>query len=234
MQSNGMPRDARFATLSQGVYSKQYPDGFGLPILSTHLLEFTSQADAAVQVRHKIVTQYMREAELKGPMRAISSSYANVMVLVEGEEGEGFFGIRKPDEETHGASCSVPVYRDNQYAIVSAYDNTSGREQDAMAVMYLGLHDKTFDPSLIDDPEARAARAAGYLQENANELRQALQDDPEDAVSHAQLALVLFKQQEHHQASYHLRTAIRLNPNEPTYRSALATIEETMNPQTGH
>lgn len=331
-QSNGLPRESRFATLSQGIYHKQYPQGFGLPILSTHVLKFTSQVlnmnapDAQLHLRHRIVVQYIRDADLKQPMRAITSSFANVMMLVEGEEGSGYFGIRQPDEATHGASCSVgqkadselglmndghrkftphwilppgeannetlatelmdlrydttihsidvhlhpfakwvelrdltsgtsvfrskarqvdqgiglayvqtfrsaegiPVFRDNQYAIVSAYDNTSGRAQDAMAAMYFGLYDKEFDPSLMSDPQARAAREADYRQQNLATLLQAIRQDPEDPVSHGLLALALFRQNELTRAAHHLRTAIRLNPDETSYRSALARVEQAM------
>ena len=45
-------------------------------------------------VQHKIVTQYIRDSDLKEPMRAIFSTYAYVMVLVEGEEGDGYSGFR--------------------------------------------------------------------------------------------------------------------------------------------
>lgn len=331
-QSNGLPRESRFATLSQGVYHKQYPPGFGLPILSTHLLKFTSQVlnmnapEADVRVRHRIVIQYIRDADLKQPIRAITSSFANVMMLVEGDEGSGYFGIRQPDEATHGASCSVgqkadsdlglmndghrkftphwilppgetnnetlatelmdirydttihsidvhlhpfakwvelrdltsgtsvfrsqarqvdegiglasvqtfrseqgiPIFRDNQYAIVSAYDNTSGDAQDAMAAMYFGLYDKEFDSSVVNDSQARAARAASYREQNVATLLQTVREDPEDPVAHGLLALALFRQSELTRAAHHLRTAIRLNPNEASYRQALARVEQAM------
>ena len=47
------------------------------------------------------------------------------------------------------ASYSDPegfeLYKDHQYQLVSVYNNTSGEDQDSMAVMYLYLRDKTFD-----------------------------------------------------------------------------------------
>ena len=39
----------------------------------------------------------------------------------------------------------IPVYADHEYALVSNYDNTSGRDQDAMALIYLYLRDREFE-----------------------------------------------------------------------------------------
>lgn len=38
----------------------------------------------------------------------------------------------------------IPVYKDHEYQFISIYNNTSGENQDAMAVMYLYLKDKDF------------------------------------------------------------------------------------------
>ena len=44
----------------------------------------------------------------------------------------------------------IPLYRDHEYEIVTVYDNTSGEDQDSMAVMYLYLLDKQFEkPDLV-------------------------------------------------------------------------------------
>ena len=39
----------------------------------------------------------------------------------------------------------LPLYKDHGYEMVSIYNNTSDKEQDAMAVMIFFLKDKTFD-----------------------------------------------------------------------------------------
>lgn len=38
----------------------------------------------------------------------------------------------------------IPVYEEHEYEIISAYNNTSGQDQDSMAVMYLYLADRDF------------------------------------------------------------------------------------------
>ena len=40
----------------------------------------------------------------------------------------------------------IPVFADHEYEMVSTYDNTSGEDQDSMAVMYMYLRDRKFDP----------------------------------------------------------------------------------------
>lgn len=39
----------------------------------------------------------------------------------------------------------IPVFADHEYALVSNYNNTSGRDQDAMALIYLYLRDREFE-----------------------------------------------------------------------------------------
>ncbi len=38
----------------------------------------------------------------------------------------------------------IPIYKDHDYELISVYNNTSGEDQDSMAVMYLYLHDRHF------------------------------------------------------------------------------------------
>ncbi len=46
--------------------------------------------------------------------------------------------------EHYSSAEGLPVYRDHEYMLESVYNNTSGEEQDAMAIMYFFLLDKTF------------------------------------------------------------------------------------------
>jgi hypothetical protein len=50
------------------------------------------------------------------------------------------------DIGAYAGSDGIPVFRDHDYELVSVYDNTSGIDQDAMAVMHLYLLDKGFTP----------------------------------------------------------------------------------------
>jgi hypothetical protein len=54
----------------------------------------------------------------------------------------------------------VPLYKDHEYELVSVYENTSGEDQDSMAVMYLYLHDQNFTRPIEGDAPAEPQRAA--------------------------------------------------------------------------
>jgi hypothetical protein len=105
--------DSRFAMLSPGNYFKEYPVGFGVPVLTSDRIQIISQVlnlnrpDPDLRIRHKVTVLYMRDSERQTPMRAIANTYAQSMVLVNGKPGDGYFGVRIPDEEIHGESCAV-------------------------------------------------------------------------------------------------------------------------------
>lgn len=52
----------------------------------------------------------------------------------------------------------IPVFKDHEYELVSVYDNTSGVEQDSMAVLLLYMLDKEFSPEPKPAPKKRASR----------------------------------------------------------------------------
>jgi hypothetical protein len=243
---------SRLFTLSQGQFEIRFPDGFGIPVLSTEPLSLTTQVlnhnveGRTFQVRHKVAIDYVRDSDAERPMKPLYMSAANGLVLVEGDTGH--YGVEHPTEEEHGSGClvgqpamgrvqedefgrkfsghwvvppgrqenrtlvtewmnlrfdttvhyiavhlhpfaeslelrdltsgttifksrargpadrigldhvdafasaeGVPVYKDHQYELVSVYENTSGVEQDSMAVMYLYLLDREFrKPDLLD------------------------------------------------------------------------------------
>jgi hypothetical protein len=72
------------------------------------------------------------------------------------KNAEGKVGLETVD--SYSSTEGIPVFKDHQYELVSVYDNTSGQDQDAMAVMYLFLADKEFD-------HARALAGLGALRE---------------------------------------------------------------------
>jgi hypothetical protein len=250
----------RLFTLSQGQFEIDFPDGFGIPILSTEELDLTTQVlnhnrpDGEFQVRHHITIRYVRDRELKAPMRPLYASAASGLVSLDGERG--FFSVEEPEEQVHGPGClpgegasgrviedsqgrrfaghwvvkpgrevnrtnvtrwmalpfdttvhyiavhlhpfaeslelrdlttgetlfksharppekgiglahvdyfssaeGIALYTDHEYEIVSVYDNTSGTDQDSMAVMYLYLLDQEYRrPAVLMDPVA--ARSA--------------------------------------------------------------------------
>jgi hypothetical protein len=109
--------DSRFTALAQGFYHKEYPKGFGLPILSSDQIAFSSMilnyntkvGEEPLRLRHRIVTLYLRDRDLEVPMKALTHTYAQTMIQLDGKEGDGYFGVRAPDQETHGESCAMGV-----------------------------------------------------------------------------------------------------------------------------
>lgn len=246
----------RLFTLSQGQFQIDFPEGFGIPILSTEPLELTTQVlnhnrpHGEFQVRHQITVRYVRDADLKKPLRPLFPASAAGLVSLDGDRG--FFAIDDPDPKVHGPGClpgqkasarviedakghrfaghwvvkpgrevnrtnvthwldlpfdttvhyiavhlhpfaeslelrdlttgetifksharpaakgiglahvdhfesveGIPLFASHQYELVSVYDNTSGVDQDSMAVMYLYLLDREYRrPEVLFDPVA--------------------------------------------------------------------------------
>ena len=239
---------ARLFTLSQGQYDITFPEGYGIPVFSDEKLSLTTQVlnlnDQVNkhEVRHRVTIDYVRDRELKAPMKALFPVSAYGLKVLEGAEAH--FNIENA-EEMHGEGCMVgenadesdykdslgrsftghwvvkpgrevnhtlvteimsvpydttihyiavhlhpfaesmelrdlttgetvfksnvkgaqgkvgidsveyfsssegiPLYKDHEYQVVSVYDNTSGEDQDSMAVMFLYVLDKEFDYSM--------------------------------------------------------------------------------------
>jgi hypothetical protein len=56
--------------------------------------------------------------------------------------------------------AGLPLYKGHEYEVVSVYENTSGEEQDSMAVFNLYLRDKEFKKPDLSAPAAKPSRAA--------------------------------------------------------------------------
>jgi len=99
----------RLFTLSQGQFEVHFPPGFGIPVLSTESFKLTTQvlnlndADKTFQVRHKVSVDYIRDADLKEPMKALFPVGAYGLASLE--EGSTHYGVAKPDEEKQGPGC---------------------------------------------------------------------------------------------------------------------------------
>jgi len=102
----------RVFTLSQGQQQIRFPEGFGMPIVSLEAFRLTTQvlnlnrADESFEVRHKVSIEYIRDADLKVPLKPLFQLSANAMVLVEGTDGH--FGLPpEADPNVHGTGCLV-------------------------------------------------------------------------------------------------------------------------------
>ncbi len=104
---------------------------------------------------------------------------------------------------------------------MSAYDNTSDEPRDAMAILYLGLHDKQFDRSLIHDPEARALRKAKREAAELVRRQQAVAADPQDPVARYDLGLGFFHTGQLGRAAQQFAAATELDPKNAQAQRAL-------------
>ena len=101
----------RLFTLSQGQFSIAFPNGFGIPILSTEPLSLTTQVlnlnieGQTFHVRHKVTIEFVRDRALRQPIRPLVESSVYGLKLLEGNSG--VFGVKEPTESQHGSSCLV-------------------------------------------------------------------------------------------------------------------------------
>ncbi|MCF3648181.1 hypothetical protein [Synoicihabitans lomoniglobus] len=101
----------RLFTLSQGQFEVNFPEGFGIPLVSWQPLTLNSQVlnlndpDIDLKVRHRITIKFVRDRNLTTPMTPLFMSAAQAMVLVEGQSG--YWGLDRADVATHGAACAI-------------------------------------------------------------------------------------------------------------------------------
>jgi Tfp pilus assembly protein PilF len=60
------------------------------------------------------------------------------------------------------------------------------------------------------------------------ELREVLKDDPNNAIAHAQMAIVYYRQNQVTMAKMHINKAIQLDPSAPIVRNAKQEIKKMM------
>ena len=70
----------------------EFPEGFGIPILSNEALSLTTQVlnlsidDRKFKVRHNVAVDFVREKNLTAPMKPLFMKAANGLVLLEGHD----------------------------------------------------------------------------------------------------------------------------------------------------
>lgn len=99
----------RLLTLSQGELSTQFPKGYGMPILSNDALSLTTQVlnlndpHLKIQVRHKVTFEFVRDHDLKKPMKPLMNVVPFVMAPLEEPEPAKSGMAAVPT--MHGDSC---------------------------------------------------------------------------------------------------------------------------------
>ncbi len=101
----------RLFTLSQGQLSIRFPEGFGIPVLSDVPLSLTTQVlnmnleNPDLQIRHRVTIHFVRDRDLKTPLKPLFPSSAYGLALLEGKDG--YYGESQPNETEHGPGCLV-------------------------------------------------------------------------------------------------------------------------------
>jgi len=117
-------------TLSQGQFSIDLPDGFGIPVMSDEPLTLTTQVlnhnthNANLSLRHKITFTYVKDKDLTKPPRPLYVSSPFGMKLLKGKDG--YFGLQVADPKRHGPGCLPGQHADNGTTTGMFYD-TLGR-----------------------------------------------------------------------------------------------------------
>ncbi len=104
----------RLFTLSQGQYRIDLPAGFGLPILSSEVMDLNTQVlnlnvpDIKRNVRHRIVMRYVRDRELTTPMKALYSAGAYGLKLLTGQDGHYGRHSQQQPAAANAAAAKAP------------------------------------------------------------------------------------------------------------------------------
>jgi hypothetical protein len=164
---------ARVFTLTQGQTDVRLPTGFGLPLMSDELLTFNTQVlnldkpDADLMVRHKVQLRYVRDSDLKTPMRPLAARAVFVMASLENEDL--VYNVEVPEGVSEDAMChagEMPkgvtgVFRDKfdrrfagHWVVLPGEHEYRTRVTDMMEVAYdttihfIGVHVHPYSKSL--------------------------------------------------------------------------------------
>jgi len=99
----------RMFTLSQGQFTTNLPDGFGFPIMSNESFSLSSQVlnhnfkDIDVNVHHRVFVDFIRDKNLKKPLKPVFPVNGFVMALLDGKTG--VYNVASPNETQKHATC---------------------------------------------------------------------------------------------------------------------------------
>jgi cyclophilin family peptidyl-prolyl cis-trans isomerase len=118
-------------TLSQGQFTINLPEGFGVPIMSDEKFSLATQVlnhnikDADLDVRHRVLIDFIRDKNLKGPLVPVFPANGFVMALVDGETG--VYNVDDPTETQKEATC-LPGLHANSAFKSSLYTDKVGQK----------------------------------------------------------------------------------------------------------
>jgi len=101
----------RLFTLSQGQLDIAFPEGHGIPWISTETLNLTTQVlnlnieDPDLHVRHRVRVRFVRDKELTTPMKPLYQGAVQGFKALE--ESARYYGVSDADPEHHGSGCAI-------------------------------------------------------------------------------------------------------------------------------
>jgi len=147
----GVTLAGRLFTLSQGQMEVEFPQGFGIPVLSTERFRLETQVlnlneqEEELQVRHETVLNYVRDRELDTPMKALYQKGVQGLVLLKGKDG--YFGVLNGSSEEHGEGCAIGMEAANNRPVPDRF----GRSFSAHWVVEPGREERrTLVTSMLD------------------------------------------------------------------------------------
>jgi hypothetical protein len=138
LRSQAAKTNRRLFTLSQGQMDVEFPDGFGVPVMSNETFALTTQVlnlnaqDEAFDVRHKTTLHFVKEAETPRPLKPLYQIPLQSLVLLEGHDG--FAGMAEGGH-SDATSCAV-----GEPARERTIDDGMGRKFAAHWVVEPGRH----------------------------------------------------------------------------------------------
>lgn len=129
------PTATRLMTLSQGILLAKLPPGFGFPLASneplvlfTQVLNHNIEQPHNLRVRHRVTFEYVREADLKQPMKALFNLGASGMVqLNDNPLALTTMMPSAADGGHHAGSCLIGARAPQAVASSADYTDPSGR-----------------------------------------------------------------------------------------------------------
>jgi len=132
------PVSSRLMTLSQGMLSAKVPPGFGFPIASneplmlfTQVLNLNIEKPNNLKVRHRVTIDYVRDRDLKRPMRPLLNVGASGMVQLDNNPialATSMSNAPAGAQQHNGTSCLIGARAPNGTASSADYVDPQGRK----------------------------------------------------------------------------------------------------------
>lgn len=128
----------RLMTLSQGMlaqrggFTSRLPKGFGFPFATNEPLTIFTQVlnhnieHPHLRVRHRVTFEYVRDADLKQPLRPLFNVGASALVFLS--ERPSLMLNLADNNEAHGMSCLAMPRAPNAMAMGADYTDPQGRK----------------------------------------------------------------------------------------------------------